>query len=83
MEQPQKTLFGGKYDEEVWVEEWQDMPEFVMEDKEPMKQLIVSFRDLEDYEKFSKLIEQPLTERTRSVWYPQVEIETYSDKAYI
>ena len=62
--------------------EWHNMPEFVQEDKSPAKQLIVSFKNFEDYKEFSKLINQPLTKQTQSVWFPPVEIERYMDKRY-
>ena len=63
--------------------EWHGMPEFVQENKEPIKQLIISFRNYDDYKEFSKLINQPLTKKTQSVWFPKVEIEKYMDKRYI
>ena len=63
--------------------EWNDMPEFKHEYKEPVKQLIVSFKTFDNYKLFAKLINQPLTKKTQSVWYPKTEIETYADKVYI
>lgn len=62
--------------------EWKDMPEFIQENKQPIKQLIVSFKNFDDYKEFSKLIEQPLTPKTQSVWFPKAEIETYANKVY-
>jgi len=63
--------------------EWKEMPEFVQESKEPIKQLIVSFKNWDDYKEFAKMIEQPLTPKTQSVWFPKAKIETYADKAYV
>jgi hypothetical protein len=62
--------------------EWKDMPEFIQEDKEPIKQLIVSFKNYDDYKEFAKLVNQALTKKTQSIWFPKVEIETYMDKRY-
>lgn len=62
--------------------EWQDMPEFIQKDKQPIKQLIISFKNFDDYKKFAKLIDQPLTQKTQSVWFPKALIETYADKIY-
>lgn len=76
----QTSLFGDI--EDKFTVEWHDMPEFVMNNKEPLKQLIVSFRSWEDYKEFSKLIEQNLTSKTQSVWFPKATIETYADKVY-
>ena len=78
----QQTLLGGKYDQEPWEEEWEGMPEFKMQNREPYKQLIISFKDEEDYAAFAELIKQPLSQRTQSVWYPQAEIEGIVDKIY-
>jgi hypothetical protein len=50
--------------------EWYDMPEFMQEKKEPYKVLIVRFETKEEYEAFSVLIDQKLTPKTKSIWYP-------------
>lgn len=63
--------------------EWQGMPEFHQEDKTAWKSLIVNFSSIDDLQSFSELIGQSLTEKTRSIWYPQAEIERYADKRYI
>jgi hypothetical protein len=65
-----------------WKKEWQDMPEFKQEQKEPLKQLIVSFETWDDYKEFEKLIKQRLTKKTQSIWFPKVKIDTYMDKRY-
>ncbi len=79
----QKTFF----DEDnllKWQKEWQDMPEFVHEDLEPIKQVIVSFATKEDFERFSKLVDQKIRYRTtKSIWFPKATIERYMDKLYI
>jgi len=50
--------------------EWVGMPEFVQEKKEPFKQLIVRFETEKDYEEFQILINQKLTNKTKSIWHP-------------
>lgn len=62
--------------------EWVNMPEFNMQDLEPVKQVIISFKTFEDMNSFAKLIEQPLTKKTQSVWYPKAEIDRAYDKIY-
>jgi hypothetical protein len=62
--------------------EWVNMPEFNMQDLEPVKQVIISFKTWEDMKSFAKLIEQPLTAKTQSVWYPKAEIDRAYDKIY-
>ena len=62
--------------------EWEGMPEYEHEDKTSCRQLIVHFACEEDLHKFSNLIEQKITEKTKSLWYPEAKIETYADKSY-
>ena len=62
--------------EEVDYEEmWQGMPEFEQEDLSPAYSVKINFRSLEDMRMFAGLIEQTLTEKTRSIWYPKAESE--------
>ncbi len=51
-------------------EEWVDMPEFVQEKKEPFAKIIIRFETEEDLHEFSKLINQKLTPKTKSIWHP-------------
>lgn len=53
-----------------WQKEWQDMPEFVQNKKEPYGKIIFRFETKEDLEAFAKLIGQNLTNKTKSSWYP-------------
>jgi len=62
--------------------EWNGMPEFNQENLAPIKQLIVSFKSYEDYKEFAEIIDQPLTTKTKSVWYPKAEIGLAHDKRY-
>ena len=41
-----------------------------------------SFANNEDVKEFSKLMNQNITPKTRSIWYPKAEIESMSDKYY-
>ena len=52
------------------MSEWVGMPEFVQEKKQPYKLLNVRFETEEDYNEFAKLIDQNLTEKTKSIWFP-------------
>lgn len=49
---------------------WDGMPEFEQESAQPIKKIIVGFATQEDMLKFSKLVGQPITPKTRSIWYP-------------
>lgn len=54
---------------------WQGMPEFEQEDQESWKKIIVHFASEDDYKAFQKLIDQPMTEKTKYIWYPQQQKE--------
>lgn len=51
-------------------DEWVGMPEFVQEKKRPFKVLKVQFETEEDLQAFAKLIDQKLTEKTKTIWFP-------------
>lgn len=57
---------------------WKGMPTFDQNDNPPWRQLYLNFRNKEDYEKFAKLVEQELTDKTKSIWYPKLDIEENS-----
>ena len=77
----QDSLFP-EFENEI-EKEWKEMPEFIQDNQQPIKQLIISFKNWDDYKVFAKIIEQPLTAKTQSVWFPKAEIETYADKCYV
>lgn len=63
-------------------EEWVGMPEFEQEDLTGVQSIHVHFATRADVEAFAELIGQKLTDKTRSIWYPEAEIERYADKRY-
>ena len=63
--------FLGERDVEPWEKHWVGMPEFEQEDDPNYKELLVKFKTKEDYDKFQKLIEQKLTLKTKSIFYPK------------
>lgn len=66
-----------------WEREWQDMPEFIQEDLTSFRKIVIHFRNQEDVDKFSTLIQQKITPKQKSLWFPQLEIRRYSDKRYV
>lgn len=62
---------------------WQGMPEFQQDDQSPQSTLYVHFKNEQDRQAFSGLVGQPLTEKTKYIWYPQAEIGHYANKAYV
>ncbi len=79
----QHNLFDNVEDYEKYKDEWEGMPEFLQEDLQPFQSVIVHFEKREDMDEFSKLVEQKLTYKTKSIWYPKAEIGTIADKRYI
>lgn len=70
-------------DVEPWRREWNGMPEFDMKDLTSRKRLIVHFATLGDMQAFAELVEQKLTPKTQSIWFPPAEIGRYANKRYI
>ena len=66
-----KTLFDKV--PHVWEKEWWGMPEFVMQNAQPQRQIIISFMTKEDVEEFAEMTGLQITDRTRSVWFPKKE----------
>lgn len=63
-------------------EEWQGMPEYESENLGAFKQIIVSFKTAEDVQDFAKLLRQKIHPKTKSIWFPQVEIDSTKDIRY-
>ena len=71
-----------RFNEINWKDEWQDMPEFEMEDLTSFRKIVVHFRNQEDIDKFAKLIGQKIT-KAPSLWYPEWKKRRYADKRYV
>jgi hypothetical protein len=63
-------------------DEWTGMPEYEHEDQTSYRRLIVHFKTEEDVQAFARLIDQNLTDKTRSIWFPPDEIGRIADKRY-
>jgi hypothetical protein len=63
--------------------EWQGMPEYRQENKDAFQSIHIHFKTQEDRDAFAVLIEQKITDSTRSIWFPQIEIERYADKRWV
>jgi len=66
-----KELFDGL--EESFREEWKNMPEYVQEDLTPYRVINVRFRNQADVDAFEKLMEQKITEKQKTLWFPYAE----------
>ena len=61
-------------DEKEWKKLWKGMPEFDQEDNPTYKTIYVHFRNEEDYKEFAKIVGQTLTDKTKSIWHPKLDI---------
>jgi hypothetical protein len=61
---------------------WKGMPDFEQEDKEAYQSIHVHFKTKDDVEEFARLVNQTITDKTRFLWFPYIEIERYADKSY-
>lgn len=68
---------------EDWKEEWKDMPEFHQEDLTSNRKIIVHFRNDEDVEKFAELMDQKITPKQKSLWYPYLAPIRYAHLRYV
>jgi len=62
--------------------EWVGMPDYENEDKTSFRSIIVHFKNSEDVEDFKKLVKDKITDKTKSIWFPEIEIESAADKVY-
>jgi hypothetical protein len=62
--------------------EWKGMPEYEHEDETSFRKIIVHFRNQADVDEFAKRLDHPLTDKTRSVWFPKMEDTVMRDKRY-
>ena len=56
--------------EPEWKQHWKGMPEFIQDKQTPYAKIIFRFENENDLQEFSKLINQKLTNKTKSAWYP-------------
>jgi type III secretory pathway component EscR len=59
--------------DESFRDEWKNMPEYVQEDLTPFRVINVRFRNAEDVAFFEKLMEQKITEKQKTLWFPYAE----------
>lgn len=66
-----------------WQKEWVNMPEFKQKNsKKPYATIVFRFNSEKDLQDFSKLINQKLTNKTKSAWHPQIERGLNANKIY-
>jgi len=68
---------------ESWRKLWKEMPEFIQEDNPPFKQITIQFDDISYINQFSNIIDHPITEKTKSIWYPKLERDDNARKRWV
>lgn len=74
------TLF--EFENDDWENEWRGMPEFNQPDNGAYRQIIVSFDNEEGVQQFATLINQHITAKTKSLWYPPRDKNLVTDLFY-
>lgn len=67
----------------AWQEEWQDMPEYVMDDLRPHRVINVRFRNDEDVKEFARRMGQHINPKQRALWFPAMEHRRASHLRYV
>lgn len=65
-------------DIDSWRAHWKQMPAYTQEENKAFKQIIMSFRTKEDYEDFQVKLGQRMTVKTKSAWYPHLDVTANS-----
>jgi hypothetical protein len=66
----------------LWKDKWTGMPEYEQKDLMPWQTVKVHFSNRADRDEFSRLVGQPLGDKTLQMWFPQAEIGRIAGKRY-
>ncbi len=64
------------------MSEWEGMPEYDVVDKRAFRSVMVHLKDREAVELFEEKIGRKLTDKTKMIWFPEIEIQRQMDKVY-
>lgn len=77
------SLFSDDQMPAKWEEEWVGMPEFKQQDENSFQSIIVHFRNEKDRKEFEELLQQKITYKTKSIWFPKYDREKPSNYVYL
>lgn len=77
----QETLINGSESKSEWLK--MGMPIFKQEDLMSWQSIVVHFPNEYAREQFAKLIDQKISHKTRSLWYPKADIGHFAGKSYV
>jgi hypothetical protein len=69
--------------EDFYELHWQQMPEFVQDGKKGFAEVLVRVRNEEDLKKLAELLDQTITQQTKSIWYPALEKGLNAHKRWV
>lgn len=78
-QQKKQTFFE---DNSIIMGEWKDMPEFINDDQKIFKELIIKFRNKNDYDDFAAKIDHDLNLNTKTIWYPALLNNNFKNQRY-
>lgn len=59
------------------------MPAFYTANLEPWKQIKIYFKTREDRERFAKVVNQPISDKTNVIWHPEKDREPNNTNRYV
>ncbi len=66
-----------------WKKQWQGMPDYNHEELQSEYSIKVHFRNADDRRAFGKLLDQKLSDLTKSLWFPKMDITRFADKRWL
>lgn len=69
--------------DESFRDEWRNMPEYIQEDLTPYRTINVRFRCASDIALFEQLMQQKITEKQKTIWFPYAEPRIASIYRYV
>ena len=66
-----------------WRDHWRGMPEYIAEDLTSARKIIVHFRNDEDVAAFAEAIDQRITSKQKSLWFPEMPMRRKAHLRYL
>tara|TARA_R110000803_G_scaffold29187_1_gene66797 strand:+ start:136 stop:1668 length:1533 start_codon:yes stop_codon:yes gene_type:complete len=70
----QRDVVDDVSEDKFWQSQWIGMPEFTQVVNGPYRTVTMKFRSKEDYDDFSQKIGQDVTDKTKSIWHPKLNV---------
>jgi|TARA_A100001391_G_scaffold205129_1_gene203671 hypothetical protein len=70
------------FDSDMAREHWTEMPDFIHEDNKPYRTIFLHFDDDKQVEEFAQMINQIITDKTKTIYFKEREQRVLKDKVY-